>query len=65
MKMSDNRISTEVKSCKIKGRFFFKDMYLRRIGDFWSQRPLTCEMLEFAADDVMSFIPEVYRRQSE
>lgn len=42
-----------------------KDMYLRRIGDYWSQRPLTCEMLEFAADDVMSFIPEVYRRQSE
>nr|XP_022324532.1 serine/threonine-protein phosphatase 2A 65 kDa regulatory subunit A alpha isoform-like [Crassostrea virginica] len=42
-----------------------KDMYLRRIGDYWSHRPLTSEMLELAADDVMSFIPEVYRRQSE
>lgn len=45
--------------------YVLKDMYLRRIGDYWSHRPLTSEMLELAADDVMSFIPEVYRRQSE
>ncbi|KAK3086216.1 hypothetical protein FSP39_015357 [Pinctada imbricata] len=42
-----------------------RDMWLRRLGDYWGQRPLTNEMVEFAADDAMAIIPEVYRRQYE
>lgn len=35
------------------------------IGNFWATRPLTADMVEFAASDVIMLIPDVYRQQSE
>ena len=35
------------------------------IGNFWAIRPLTTEMIEFAAGDVIVLVPDIYRIQKE
>ncbi|XP_062571052.1 uncharacterized protein LOC134233073 [Saccostrea cucullata] len=59
--------------CKIysgkKGVSEFKEdiraEWIKRAGGFWSQRPMTEEMIMYAAGDVTSLIPEVYENQRE
>lgn len=45
--------------------FILQEMWMARIGDYWAQRPLTDEMIEYAAGDVMAIIPDVFRNQQE
>lgn len=42
-----------------------KEMWMKKIGDFWGQRPLSEEMMEYAAGDAMAIIPDVYRNQMD
>ncbi|KAK3597223.1 hypothetical protein CHS0354_004975 [Potamilus streckersoni] len=42
-----------------------KEMWSKFLGNFWGQRPMTSEMVEFAAGDVLVLIPDVYRNQAE
>ncbi|XP_061170205.1 uncharacterized protein LOC133179465 [Saccostrea echinata] len=39
--------------------------WIKRTADFWAQRPMTEEMIMYAAGDVTSIIPEVYENQRE
>ena len=43
----------------------FQLVWTTTIGNFWALRPLTSEMIEFAAADVMVLIPDIYRLQKE
>ncbi|KAL4229085.1 hypothetical protein ACF0H5_012124 [Mactra antiquata] len=42
-----------------------KAIWMAMMGNFWALRPLTPEMIEFAAGDVIVLIPNVYRHQSD
>ncbi|KAH3699940.1 uncharacterized protein LOC127860156 [Dreissena polymorpha] len=42
-----------------------KTTWMTMVGNFWAMRPLTPDMVEFAACDVIVLIPEVYRHQME
>lgn len=42
-----------------------KKLWMAAKGNFWALRPLTHDMVEFAAGDVFVLIPDVYRIQSE
>ncbi|WAR04251.1 hypothetical protein MAR_019620 [Mya arenaria] len=42
-----------------------KKTWMSMVGNFWAMRPLTPDMVEFAACDVIVLIPDVYRRQSD
>lgn len=42
-----------------------KQVWMAMVGNFWAMRPLTPDMIEFAAGDVIVLIPDVYRHQKE
>ncbi|XP_033759147.1 uncharacterized protein LOC117341406 isoform X2 [Pecten maximus] len=37
-----------------------KDKWVREIGDLWAKRPLSEDMMQYAAGDVKAIVPEVY-----
>lgn len=39
--------------------------WIKEVGSYWAKRPLTDEMIEYAAGDVTSLIPEVYETQKK
>jgi len=50
-------------SCEIV--FVLQEIWMSMIGNFWATRPMTPDMIEYAACDVIVLLPDVYRYQSE
>lgn len=47
-------------------RFFihyYQTEWMKETGDLWAKRPMTEDMILYAAGDVIAIVPEVYENQ--
>lgn len=42
-----------------------KDLWVREIGDLWARRPMSDDMVQYAAGDVTALVPEVYNNMDK
>lgn len=42
---------------------YYQTEWMKETGDLWAKRPMTEDMILYAAGDVIAIVPEVYENQ--